>query len=76
MIKEKKNRYKDAELLWADGAADDNGMQVLPGDVIHIPANTKHWHGAAAERKFAHLTFETSGENTSNEWLEQVRDKK
>ena len=23
-------------------------VQMLPGDVIHIPANVKHWHGAAA----------------------------
>ena len=24
-------------------------VQMLPGDVIHIPANVKHWHGAAAD---------------------------
>ena len=27
------------------------------GTVIHIPANVKQWHGAAADSWFAHLTF-------------------
>lgn len=49
-------------------------QEILPGTVIHIPANVKHWHGAAADSWFAHLAFELSGENTSNEWLEPVSD--
>ena len=49
-------------------------VPVFPGDVIHIPANVKHWHGAAADSWFAHLAFEIPGENTSNEWLEPVSD--
>lgn len=49
-------------------------VEMLPGDVIHIPANVKHWHGAAADSWFAHLAFEIPGENTSNEWLEPVTD--
>ena len=49
-------------------------VQMLPGDVIHIPANVKHWHGAAADSWFAHLAFEIPGEDTSNEWLEPVTD--
>jgi len=47
---------------------------ILPGTVIHIPANVKHWHGAAADSWFAHLAFEVEGENTGNEWLEPVTD--
>ena len=49
-------------------------VEILPGTVIHIPAGVKHWHGAAADSWFAHLAFEVSGENTSNEWLEPVTD--
>ena len=49
-------------------------VQMLPGDVIHIPANVKHWHGAAADSWFAHLAFEVPGKDTSNEWLEPVSD--
>ena len=49
-------------------------VAILPGTVIHIPANVKHWHGAAADSWFAHLAFEVPGEKTSNEWLEPVTD--
>ncbi|MCM1068213.1 MAG: carboxymuconolactone decarboxylase family protein [Muribaculaceae bacterium] len=49
-------------------------VEILPGTVVHIPANVKHWHGAAADSWFAHLAFEIDGENCSNEWLEPVDD--
>ena len=49
-------------------------QEILPGTVIHIPANVKHWHGAATDSWFAHLAFEVAGENASNEWLEPVSD--
>lgn len=44
------------------------------GDVVNIPANVKHWHGAAAGSWFAHLAIEVPGEETSNEWCEPVSD--
>ncbi|MCM1021294.1 MAG: carboxymuconolactone decarboxylase family protein [Muribaculum sp.] len=49
-------------------------VEIVPGTVIHIPANVKHWHGATADSWFSHLAFEIEGENTSNEWLEPVSD--
>lgn len=49
-------------------------VEILPGTVIHIPAEVKHWHGAQADSWFAHLAFSVPGENTSNEWLEPVTD--
>lgn len=49
-------------------------VEILPGTVIHIPANVKHWHGAAADSWFAHLAFEIPGNETSNIWLEPVAD--
>ena len=49
-------------------------VEILPGTVIHIPANVKHWHGATSDSWFAHLAFEVPGENASNEWLELVSD--
>lgn len=45
-----------------------------PGDVVNIPANVKHWHGAARDSWFAHLAVEVPGEETANEWLEPVSD--
>lgn len=49
-------------------------QRLHPGDVVEIPANVKHWHGASANSWFSHLAFEYPGENTSNEWLEPVND--
>lgn len=49
-------------------------QRLHPGDVVEIPANVKHWHGATARCWFSHLAFEFPGENTSNEWLESVDD--
>ena len=44
------------------------------GDVVVIPANVKHWHGAKKDSAFAHIAVEVPGENTSNEWQEAVTD--
>ena len=44
------------------------------GDVVNIPAEVKHWHGAAKDSWFAHLAVEVPGENKSNEWCEPVSD--
>ena len=49
-------------------------QKLHPGDVVVIPANVKHWHGATADSWFSHLAVEVPGENTSNEWLEPVYD--
>ena len=49
-------------------------VEILPGTVVHIPANIKHWHGAQKDSWFSHLAFEIEGENTSNIWLEPVTD--
>ena len=45
-----------------------------PGDVVIIPANVKHWHGAKKDSWFSHLAVEVPGEETSNEWCEPVTD--
>ena len=49
-------------------------VEILPGTIIHIPANVKHWHGAQKDNWFSHLAFEIEGENSSNIWLEPVDD--
>ena len=49
-------------------------IEMTPGTVVNIPANVKHWHGAAADEWFSHLAVEISGENAGNEWLEAVDD--
>ena len=47
-------------------------VKMTPGTVVNIPANVKHWHGAAADSWFSHLAIEVEGEETTNEWLEPV----
>lgn len=44
------------------------------GDVVNIPAEVKHWHGAAKDSWFAHLAVEVPSEHGSNEWCEPVSD--
>ena len=46
--------------------------ELHPGDVLGIPPEVKHWHGAAPDSWFAHLAVEVPGEETSNQWLEAV----
>ncbi|SEL42258.1 carboxymuconolactone decarboxylase family protein [Ruminococcus albus] len=45
-----------------------------PGDIVNIPANVKHWHGAAPDSWFSHLAIEIEGEDGSTEWCEPVSD--
>ena len=52
-----------------------DAVEMTPGTVINIPANVKHWHGAAKDSWFSHLALEISGENTSTEWCESVSEK-
>ncbi|MBQ6017891.1 MAG: carboxymuconolactone decarboxylase family protein [Clostridiales bacterium] len=49
-----------------------DAIEMTPGTVVNIPAEVKHWHGAAPDSWFSHLAIEVSGEDTSNEWLERV----
>lgn len=47
-------------------------VEMTPGTVINIPANIKHWHGAADDSWFSHLAIEIAGEEASTEWCEKV----
>ena len=50
-------------------------VEMTPGTVIAIPAEAKHWHGAAKDSWFQHLTYHKDvQEGASNEWLEPVTD--
>jgi len=50
-------------------------VEMTPGTVIAIPAEVKHWHGAAADSWFQHLAYNANVQaGASNEWLEPVDD--
>ena len=50
--------------------------QVLnPGDVVNIPPDTLHWHGASPDRLFAHLALSEAGEQgQGTSWGKHVTD--
>ncbi len=49
-------------------------VKMVPGDVIEIPLGVKHWHGAAKDSWFAHLSVMSRLAEGSHEWLEPVDD--
>ena len=49
-------------------------QELKPGDVVNIPPEVKHWHGAAKDSTFVHVSIGTPAEGASNEWLEPVDD--
>lgn len=49
-------------------------QELKPGDVVEIPPEVKHWHGAAPDSFFAHLAVEIPAEGGCTEWLEPVSD--
>ena len=50
-------------------------QEMTLGTVIAIPAEVKHWHGAAKDSWFQHLTYHKDVQDgASNEWLEPVTD--
>lgn len=51
-------------------------IQILKkGDVVKIPPNVEHWHGAAQDSNFAHISIEPNIPNNETTWLEPVTDK-
>lgn len=49
-------------------------QELHPGNVVNIPPEVKHWHGAAPDSWFSHLAVEIPADGGSNEWLEPVAD--
>lgn len=51
---------------------DKEAREIKAGDVVMIPSNTKHWHGAAKDSWLVHISIETNIAAGSAEWLEAV----
>ena len=45
-----------------------------PGDVVNIPAEVSHWHGATKDSWFSHIALSVPAEGATNEWQEPVTD--
>ncbi len=64
--------------VWGSGYYQEWGkpvQELKAGDVVNIPANVKHWHGAAPHSWFQHIALEVPGEGKKTEWCEEVSDK-
>ena len=48
--------------------------QIQPGDVIWIPPNVKHWHGATTTNRMSHIAITNIVDGRNVDWLEQVSD--
>ena len=46
--------------------ATETEQQVIGvGDVVHIPAEEKHWHGATQHSHFSHIALTAKGSTTT-----------
>jgi quercetin dioxygenase-like cupin family protein len=54
-------------LLWSE---EGHGAVLEPGDVAHIPADERHWHGGAPDSFLLHLAISVG----KTEWLDEVSD--
>ena len=72
--------HKGGQILLVTGgrgyyqAWGEQAQELHPGDVVHIPPEGKHWHGAAPDSWFAHLAVAIPADGASSEWLEAVSD--
>lgn len=74
------HRHTGGQLLIAVGGVgfyQERGKEarkLLPGDVVEIPPDVEHWHGAAPDSWFSHLAIECNPGTNKNTWLEPVSD--
>ena len=72
--------HKGGQILLVTGgrgyyqAWGEQAQELHPGDVVHIPPEVKHWHGAAPDSWFAHLAVAIPADGASSEWLDAVSD--
>ena len=62
-------------VLNGEGRYQERGKPVRilhKGDVVRIPLNVEHWHGAAPDSWFTHISVETNLPNNETTWLEPV----
>lgn len=48
--------------------------ELTVGDVVEIPSNVEHWHGAKKDSEFVHIGITPKASENSTKWLEPVTD--
>lgn len=64
-------------VLNGEGRYQERGKEIRilkKGDVVRIAPDTEHWHGAAPDSWFVHVSVETRPEKGPAQWLEPVTD--
>ncbi len=49
-------------------------QEIRQGDVVRIPPNVKHWHGASPDAAMSHIAISEQLDGNAVEWMEQVDD--
>jgi quercetin dioxygenase-like cupin family protein len=64
-------------VIEGNGFYQEKGKPAQPikkGDVINIPENTEHWHGATATAKMVHIAITNYKDDEQVTWLQAVSD--
>ena len=75
------HRHPGGQILLVTGGRgwyQEDGKEVLElkaGDVVKIPANVKHWHGAGSDSWLVHIAIIANPQKGGAVWLEPVTDK-
>ncbi|MDN4500996.1 carboxymuconolactone decarboxylase family protein [Alteromonadaceae bacterium BrNp21-10] len=51
-------------------------QQMRPGNVVTIPPNTKHWHGASSDSSMSHIAISAPDNGETVNWMELVNSDK
>lgn len=64
-------------VIEGNGFYQEKGKLALPikkGDVVNIPENNEHWHGASATNKMIHIAITNYKDDVQVTWLHPVTD--
>lgn len=62
----------DGEGFYQEEGTD--AIKLVPGSVVYIAPEVKHWHGATKDSWFTHIAIEIPAEGAYNDWCEPVDD--
>ena len=64
-------------MIEGNGFYQEKGKPAQPikkSDVVNIPENTEHWHGASATNKLVHIAITNYKDDVQVTWLQPVSD--
>ncbi len=49
-------------------------QEIRAGDVVRIPPDVEHWHGASVEHAMTHIAIQENIDGSAVEWMDHVTD--